>query len=704
MDGPRVHPMREVRSMFNLFGRRSKSRSKLVFPAPKEPQTPSISTQDALEQEISQELMGPPLPNESQMRQDREAVKAENAKVYARDLNFDGEIRLLRIQPGSGPLFASLEYASLDSAPAYDALSYCWGAQQQMEPVTIDDKDDFRLSRHLHSAMLRLRRPDRVRLIWIDVICVNQANIAERNRSVQLMWKIYANAHRVIVWVGETEPEAPTCKRLFAGESHHETQLVWCTQPGLAALEHDHVTKKLGDTLQTLEWQSATNGGDVWWKRLWVIQEFSRAKHHPTVYVGPHAISWAFFAQLMRTESHDRLPLFHHLRTREEQSLLQLLFMAKDFYCSDPRDRIYALLGLVKGGQTTILPDYSEAVPRVYEDATLYLIQSEGNLDVLLDGRLERDGGGYPTWVPHFTQLRDRALVRSKDGYEAGLGEPSVSLVPAMRSNSLHLGCAACHSATGRALRLKAVPFGGIASRSTENTLPAPDSTHRTILTRHGQIQKAELSRPLQTLEQVLDELKVDFKKEPTLPLDRSTGIGYLILDYMFGGIRSAVDEYTRIDHIRFEDAAKQRARREMDRLAAKFGIHLTAARKLDMTLTAVWENAFLTVRHKAIYTPDGDTRRLLLGDHQEMYHVPAKLRRRDFFATAEGFIGMGPAMLEVGDEVVVPFGASRPFIIRSHGDHHVLIGDAVVPGIMSGQLVNLCNEGSMQTKDYLLR
>ncbi|KAK5679110.1 hypothetical protein LTS10_008769 [Elasticomyces elasticus] len=621
MAGPRVHPMREVRSMFNLFGRRSKSKSKLVFSAPKEPQTPSVSTQDALEQEVSQELVEPPLPNESQMRQDREAVKAENAKVYARDLDFDGEIRLLRIQPGSGPLFASLEYASLDSAPAYDALSYCWGAQQHMEPVTIDDKDDFRLSRHLHSAMLRLRRPDRVRLIWIDVICVNQVNIAERNRSVQLMWKIYANAHRVIVWVGETEPEAPSCKRLFAGESHHETQLVWCTQPGLAALEHDHVTKKLGDILQTLEWQSATNGGDVWWKRLWVIQEFSRAKHHPTVYVGPHAISWAFFAQLMRTESHDRLPLFHHLRTREEQSLLQLLFMAKDFYCSDPRDRIYALLGLVKGGQTTILPDYSEPVPRVYEDATLYLIQSEGNLDVLLDGRLERDGGGYPTWVPHFTQLRDRALVRSKDGYEAGLAGPSV-----------------------------------------------------------------------------------DFSRDTALPLDRATGIGYLILDYMFGGIRSAVDEYTRIDHVRFGDAEKQRAVKEMDRLAAMFGIHLTAARKLDMTLTAVWENAFLTVRHKAIYTPDDDTRRLLLGDHQEMYHVSAKLRRRDFFATADGFIGMGPATLEVGDEVIVPFGASRPFVVRNHGDHYVLIGDAVVPGIMSGQLVNLCNEGSVLAKDYLLR
>ncbi|KAK3075966.1 hypothetical protein LTR53_000270 [Teratosphaeriaceae sp. CCFEE 6253] len=694
----RVRPMREVRGLFNNFlGRRSRS-SNLLVPRLKDVEAQSTSTQDVLEPEISQEAAELTLPAPHEARQDREAVRVENAKVYDRDLDLEAGMRLLRIQPGVGPLVVTLEYASLDDPPEYDALSYCWGAQQQLEPITVDGNDHFRLSRHLYAAMLRLRRPHRARLIWIDVVCVNQANIQERNRSVQLMWKIYANANRVIVWVGETETQTPTCKRLFAESAYDESQLVWCTQPGLAALEHDHVTKKLGDVLQTLEWQSATNGGDVWWKRLWVIQEFSRAKHHPTVYVGPHAISWPFFAQLMRTETHDRLPLFHHLRSVEEQSLLQLLFMAKDFYCSDPRDRIYALLGLVKGGVTAIIPDYSEPVPQVYEDATLYLIQSERNVDVLLDGRLERDGGGYPTWVPHFTQLRDRALVQSKDGYEAGRGEPHVSLVPSVGE------CSACTSATGRALKLKAIPFGRIVSRATENTLPAQDSTHRIILTRHGQVQKPELTRPLQTVDQVFQELKVDFSKEPALPLDRTTGIGYLILDYMFNGTRSAVDEYTRVEHIRFDDGKKQQAQREMHKLADKYGIALTAARKLDMTLTAVWENAFLTVRHKALYTPDDETRRLLLGDHQEMYHVPAKLRRRDFFATSDGFIGMAPATLEVGDEVIVPFGASRPFVVRDHGDHHVLIGDAVVPGIMSGQLVNLYKEGSVEAREYFLK
>ncbi|KAK1084062.1 hypothetical protein LTR48_005795 [Friedmanniomyces endolithicus] len=320
--------------------------------------------------------------------------------------------------------------------------------------------------------------------------------------------------------------------------------------------------------------------------------------------------------------------------------------MAQDFQSRDPRGRIYALLGLVKGGQHCIEPDDSKSISQLYEEATLYLTQTEHNLDFFLDGRLERNDGDYSTWVPQFTQLRDRALVQSKDMYEAGPGEPEVSLVAAIS------GCSACTSAKGRALRLRAIPFGRIIRRSTEDTLPAPKAT-----------QKFNL---------------------------RSR-------DYIFGGARSVVDEYNRVEHIGLDIAKERRALRRMDQLATKFGFQLTAARKLNMKLAAIWENACLTVRHKAFYTPVTNTRQLLLGDQQEMYQVPAKLRQRDFFATADDFIGMAPATLEVGDEVIVPFGASRPFVIRSHGDHHVLIGDAIVPGIMSGQMVNLCKEGTVR-------
>ncbi|KAK0944890.1 hypothetical protein LTR29_003703 [Friedmanniomyces endolithicus] len=645
---------------------RSSPKSELAFPALKELQPRSISTPDALDLEVSLDIDALRLPDDVQARLDRDSVNAENSKVYDRDLDLKNGIRLLRIEPGGGPLCVTFQYASFNDPPGYDAISYSWGTQPHMESVKVDAKDDFRLSRHLHAAMLRLRRPHRERSIWIDQMSVNQADVTERSGSVQLMREIYANARRVIVWIGETEPDTPTCRRLFADNSYDESQLLCCTQPGIAALEHDDAARKPGN-------------------------EFDSAKHLPTVYIGPHTISWTFFAQLMRTNSHDRLPMFHHIRSQDDQSLLQLLSMAQDFQSRDPRGRIYALLGLVKGGQHCIEPDDSKSISQLYEEATLYLTQTEHNLDFFLDGRLERNDGDYSTWVPQFTQLRDRALVQSKDMYEAGPGEPEVSLVAAIS------GCSACTSAKGRALRLRAIPFGRIIRRSTEDTLPAPKATQKFNLRSRGRVSKPELSKLLHTLDQVFQGLEVDFKRVPALPLDQSPAIGFLMLDYIFGGARSVVDEYNRVEHIGLDIAKERRALRRMDQLATKFGFQLTAARKLNMKLAAIWENACLTVRHKAFYTPVTNTRQLLLGDQQEMYQVPAKLRQRDFFATADDFIGMAPATLEVGDEVIVPFGASRPFVIRSHGDHHVLIGDAIVPGIMSGQMVNLCKEGTVR-------
>jgi len=696
----RMRAVREMRKVFCFFANPKKPTGNLRHkPAEHNLDSQSASPQEVpdLEPEVVIHL---PAGEEEEVRR---RVKTDNAKVYERSLALDNEIRLLRIHPGEGPIVASLEYAGLDNPPDYDALSYCWGTQKNYRPVAIDGKDGFLLSEHLHAAIRRLRRLDHARLVWIDVICVNQANILERNRSVQLMWRIYARAHRVIIWIGETEPTQKTCRRLFASTQEADSQLTLCTQPGLAALEHDDATTKLGDVLSGMELQSSRGlDGEVWWKRLWVIQEFSRAKEHPTVYVGPHAISWPFFQRLMRTENHDRLSLFHHLRTQEEQSLLDLLFMAKSFLCSDPRDRIYALLGLVKGGQRTIVPDYSKPIPKVYEEATVYLIQQERNIDVLLDDRLDRTGGGFPTWVPHFALLRDRDTVQSRDGYAAGHGDPDVELTELPSSADEQSCC--CQIATSRALRMRAIPFGRISTRTTENDLPAPDSSHRTILTRHGHIRKPELSRPLQTIEQVLASLQVDFSPPSAMGLDRSSAVGYLMLDYLFGGTRSAVEEFTRAAQHSPWKTKFATPSQDIEKLALRFGIQLTEAKKLDFMISALWENAFLTVRHQGAYTPDDVWRRLLGGSQYETYYISSKLRRRDFFCTVDGFIGMGPSTMEVGDELVVPFGASRPLVLRRHGHHHVLVGDAVVPGIMSGQLMNLFHEGNLTAENYYLK
>lgn len=176
----------------------------------------------------------------------------------------------------------------------------------------------------------------------------------------------------------------------------------------------------------------------------------------------------------MHTDVHDRLQLFHRLRKEDDQNLFDLLQMAKIFHCSDPRDRVYALLGLANDGHTPIVPDYSKPVSRVYEEATLHLIREEGNVDVLIDEEMNRGWDGAPSWVPNFRSLLKRSLIQTEDGYNAGDGVPDVDLLDRMTHEEPGSLCQ-----RERVLKMKALYFDTIVKRTTEATLPAPDLARR---------------------------------------------------------------------------------------------------------------------------------------------------------------------------------------------------------------------------------
>jgi hypothetical protein len=40
------------------------------------------------------------------------------------------------------------------------------------------------------------------RILWIDVICINQDNLQKRGHQVRQMNKIYEEAEQVIIWLG----------------------------------------------------------------------------------------------------------------------------------------------------------------------------------------------------------------------------------------------------------------------------------------------------------------------------------------------------------------------------------------------------------------------------------------------------------------------------------------------------------------------
>ena len=84
----------------------------------------------------------------------------------------------------------------------YEALSYVWGNPDETVPILIGDHY-FKVTKNLHAALLRLRNHYFERIIWVDAICINQADDQEKARQIQNMAQIYGQANRVIIWLGE---------------------------------------------------------------------------------------------------------------------------------------------------------------------------------------------------------------------------------------------------------------------------------------------------------------------------------------------------------------------------------------------------------------------------------------------------------------------------------------------------------------------
>ena len=105
------------------------------------------------------------------------------------------QIRLLSLLPGSGDLLCTIEFADGNSAAAqYDALSYCWGANEQPKHTIWINGHPFVVLSNLYAALTQLRKPKSKRKLWIDAVCIKQAGDegkAEKDTQILLMSRIY---------------------------------------------------------------------------------------------------------------------------------------------------------------------------------------------------------------------------------------------------------------------------------------------------------------------------------------------------------------------------------------------------------------------------------------------------------------------------------------------------------------------------------
>lgn len=115
------------------------------------------------------------------------------------------QIRLLHLQPGQPDdgIECRTSIVSFDEKfTDYEALSYVWGERLYYGWISLDGSF-FPVTENLWGALSGLRYADRERVMWIDAICIDQANVRERSEQVSRMHSIFTQASTVIVWLGE---------------------------------------------------------------------------------------------------------------------------------------------------------------------------------------------------------------------------------------------------------------------------------------------------------------------------------------------------------------------------------------------------------------------------------------------------------------------------------------------------------------------
>lgn len=128
-----------------------------------------------------------------------------------------GQCRLLELQPDTDftavvkARVYNVHLSQIGTWPndeKYETLSYVWGEPRDTTKILLQgrygkDYTNFSVTKNLDIALRHLRYVDKPRTLWVDAICINQKDLAERAEQVTLMSNIYENAVNTLLWLGK---------------------------------------------------------------------------------------------------------------------------------------------------------------------------------------------------------------------------------------------------------------------------------------------------------------------------------------------------------------------------------------------------------------------------------------------------------------------------------------------------------------------
>lgn len=593
----------------------------------------------------------------------------------------------------------------------FAALSYVWGDESTRRDIVLNG-EVVSVTANLERALRALAQDGvfggRYKL-WIDAICINQVDDQERAHQVQKMREIYSGAWAVISWIGPSRPDAAInyafrFLRTLASLQGDQRRLE-NFQTGSGEPSKGKYLCGLNELMK-----------QMYWFRLWVIQEIVMGASSTVLRLGNEMIDWTTFCRgigvlyygsnwhvknfELERELRSRgvrrglvwqsssIHLVHiDLRqlTRSEEEMpvrrigfRRLLDISNSADCRDARDKVFALVGMMDSAVAAgIMKAYEFETPKLFAAVSRVFITHMNNLDPLRQGN-PWGRAGAPSWAADWTWNGRIRFSRPEYNLVAPPWDPS-------------------------------------------DPEPDPDLTYRA----HGGIRASYVFpndwRLLECAGFIFDEVvglgapeqgffEWDVKRTVPCPSWRS---GY-------GGFEAT--GHALWNTLLLSVTAK--AERTQQRHAALLSLPSTFRVALPQFESRGWN--WLAGQRQYYFKWEGWRRAhddFMLGerrlgdfftdtipeDAKEISYVEVycssqrAVMQRRFMLTRKGYFGWGPDNpfdndpsneLRVGDKIAILFGCSTPLIIRPKGDKCEVVGEGYVQGFMDGEALRLLESG----------
>lgn len=285
------------------------------------------------------------------------------------------EIRLIELLPGlpSDDIRCNIVHVNLDDNPEFEAVSYTWATEDGDDTLskTIYTSNNAAISvtANCLSALRQLRRISSIRRLWVDAVCIDQTNTSERNHQVTMMTQIYTKAVNVRICIEDlqTRPFVDHPVPIDYGPLFE-----WLPNPTNFIPELIYRSLKRLISLR-------------YFQRVWVIQEVALAR---VLYLHVNYREILFSRAILQyiQRKYPTKGVLSWDTSSKIADVLTCLRAGRGVQCADPKDKVFAVLGLMEPVARSLIPiNYALKVEELYAYVGIAFIKIYKRMDIIRD-------------------------------------------------------------------------------------------------------------------------------------------------------------------------------------------------------------------------------------------------------------------------------------------------------------------------------